>query len=89
MCGVVCHAFWDTLEPIRDTSSARGLIAGVVRVVVGADQSGCCAEGGVQRRGLALSILPSRECLRSYEELLSGRPLDVTVERIGAEHAGE
>ena len=35
MCGVVCRAFWDTLEPIRDTSSARGLIACVVRVVVG------------------------------------------------------
>ena len=44
---------------------------------------------GSTSRALALSILQSRECLRSYEELLSGRPLDVTVERIGAEHAGE
>ena len=30
-----------------------------------------------------------RECLRSYEELLPGRSLDVNIERIGAEHAGE
>lgn len=30
-----------------------------------------------------------RECLRSYEELLSSRRLGVTVERIGVEHAGE
>src|SRR6516165_8288070 len=29
------------------------------------------------------------ECLRSDEELLSGRSLDVAVERIGPEHAGE
>ena len=43
-----------------------------------------------QRRERWRSLyLQSRECLRSYEELLSGRPLDVTVERIGAEHAGE
>ena len=30
-----------------------------------------------------------RECLRSYEELLPRRSLDVNIERIGAEHAGE
>ena len=30
-----------------------------------------------------------RECLRSYEELLPRRSLDVNIERIGAKHAGE
>lgn len=30
-----------------------------------------------------------RECLRGYKELLSGRALDVSVERIRLEHAGE
>jgi hypothetical protein len=30
-----------------------------------------------------------RECLRSYEELLPGRSLDVSIERIRPEHAGE
>jgi hypothetical protein len=33
--------------------------------------------------------LQSRECLWSHEELLSGRPLDVASERIGAEHPDE
>jgi hypothetical protein len=31
----------------------------------------------------------SREGVRRHEELLAGRPLGVTVERIGAEHACE
>ena len=35
------------------------------------------------------AMLQSRVCLRSYEELLAGRPLDVGIERIGPEHAGE
>jgi hypothetical protein len=38
---------------------------------------------------LALAMLQLRVCLRSYEELLPGRPLDVGMERIGPEHAGE
>lgn len=52
------------------------------------DETGCAVPGSTSK-ALALSILQSRESLRSYEELLSGRPLDVTVERTGAEHAGE
>jgi hypothetical protein len=36
-----------------------------------------------------MPIVPLGEGVRSHEELLSGRSLDVFVERIGIEHAGE
>jgi len=41
------------------------------------------------RKGAGDLHVELRECLRSYEELLPGRSLDVAVERIGPEHAGE
>jgi hypothetical protein len=36
-----------------------------------------------------MPIVQLGEGVRSHEELLSGRSLDVFVERIGTEHAGE
>jgi hypothetical protein len=47
------------------------------------------ADNDVQQDCTAEPWSQLRECLRRYEELLSGRPLDVGVERIGLEHAGE
>jgi len=41
------------------------------------------------QRALALFMLQLRVRLRSDDELLPGRSLDVDMERIGPEHAGE
>jgi hypothetical protein len=66
-----------------------GPIAGVVRVV-GVDQSECCAEGGVQRRGPGFALFghTARDHDRSDHQGDDAPRPSVPIGGITVEHAG-
>jgi hypothetical protein len=72
------------------TARQRGMsIAALVTAVGSTFAAPAHADNDVQQDCAAEPWSQLRKCLRRYEVLLSGRPLDVGVERIGLEHAGE
>src|SRR6516225_219116 len=77
-----------TTTPTAATGDSRGTVANLVPKVGKRVEHEHDDQDGAAGLRQALDV-ELWECLRSYEELLPGRSLDVAVEGIGPEHAGQ